>query len=121
VLEWATAQAREAKLDEQGVQQLFRVQIELAKQVQRAFLQDRQERLVFPAWVQGLDLATDLRPALLELGNRIIGELVRALPAFQRRGDLLRMTEEEVTTSVLSSEERRRLGEALWQIGQPGG
>jgi hypothetical protein len=58
---------------------------------------------------------------LLELGNRIIGELVRATPAFQERDDLLRITEEEITTSVLSPEERRRLGEALWQIGRPGG
>src|SRR5262249_28373098 len=64
VLVQVAAQAREAKLDEQRVQQLFSVQIELAKQVQRAFLQDQQEGLIFPAWAQGLDLSTDLRPVL---------------------------------------------------------
>lgn len=47
VLQQVAAQAREARLDEQTVQQVFRVQIELAKQVQRAFLHDQQGRLVF--------------------------------------------------------------------------
>jgi cyclohexadienyl dehydratase len=116
VLDRAAAQARETGLDEQGVRQLFRVQIELAKQVQRAFLRDRQGGPVFPAWARGLGLAADLRPVLFELGDRIIGELVRATPAFQKRDELLRMTEEEVTTSVLSLEERRRLGQALWRM-----
>jgi cyclohexadienyl dehydratase len=121
VLTQVAAQAREAKLDEQKVQQLFRVQIELAKQVQRAFLQDHQGRLVFPAWAQGLDLTTNIRPVLLELGNCIVHELVRATSALQERDALLRLTEEEITASVLSSEERHQLGEALWQVGQPGG
>jgi chorismate mutase-like protein len=121
VLQQVAAHAHEAKLDEQKVQQLFRVQIELAKQVQRAFLQDQQGRLVFPAWAQGLDLSTDIRPVLLELGNRIVHELVRAAPALQERDALLRMAEEEITASVLSLVERHQLGEALWQVGQPDG
>jgi cyclohexadienyl dehydratase len=120
VLKQGAVQAQEAKLDEQKVQQLFRVQIELAKQVQRAFLQNQQRQLVFPAWAQGLDLTTDIRPVLLEIGTRIVYELVRAAPAFQERTALLRMVEEEITASVLSLEERRQLGEALWQVGQPG-
>jgi chorismate mutase-like protein len=121
VLIQVAARAREAKLDEQKVQQLFRVQIELAKQVQHAFLQDHQGRLVVPAWAQGLDLTTDIRPVLLELGSRIVHELVRATSALQERDALIRLTEEELTATVLSSEERRQLGEALWQVGQPGG
>jgi cyclohexadienyl dehydratase len=121
VLQQVAAQARKAKLDEQKVQQLFRAQIELAKQVQRAFLQDQQGRLVFPAWAQGLDLTTDIRPALLELGTRIVAELARAIPALQEREALLRVAEEEITASVLSLAERRQLGEVLWQVGQPGG
>lgn len=121
VLKQVAAQAREAKLDEQKLQQVFRIQIELAKQVQRAFLQDQPGRLVSPAWAQGLDLTTDIRPVLLELGTRIVHELVRAVPALQERDALLRVAEEEITASVLSAEERRQLGEALWEIGQPGG
>jgi len=121
VLVQVAAQAREAKLDEQRVQQLFSVQIELAKQVQRAFLQDQQEGLIFPAWAQGLDLSTDLRPVLLELGNRIVREVTHALPALQDRDALLRMAEEEITASILSPTERHQLGESLWQIGQSGG
>jgi cyclohexadienyl dehydratase len=120
VLKQVAAQAREAKLDEQKVQQLFRVQIELAKQMQRAFLQNQQGQLVFPAWAQGLDLTTDLRPVLLELGNRIVLELGHATPAFQERDALLHLAEEEITASVLSLEERRQLGEVLWQVGQRG-
>ena len=116
VLEQVAAQAREAKLNEQNIQQLFRVQIELAKQVQRAFLQDQQERLIFPMWAQGFDLSTALRPVLLELGNRIVREVAHALPALQDRDALLRLAEEEITASVLSLEERRQLGEALWQV-----
>lgn len=121
VLTQVAAQARAAKLDEQKVQQLFQVQIELAKQVQRTFLQDQEGRLVFPAWAQGLDLTTDIRPVLLELGNRIVHELVRVVPALQERDALLHVAEEEITASVLSLEERRQLGVALWQVGQPGG
>ncbi len=118
VLQQVAAHAREAKLDEQQVQRLFRVQIELAKQVQRAFLGEQPGRFVFPAWAQGLDLTTDIRPALLELGTRIVAELARATPALQERESLLRLSEEEITTSVLSTAERRQLGEALWRVGQ---
>lgn len=121
VLQQVATQARQAKLDEQKVQQLFRVQIELAKQVQRAFLQDHQERLVLPAWAQGLDLTTDIRPVLLELARRIVHELAHAAPTVQEREAVLRLAEEEVTASVLSLEERRQLGEALWQVRQPDG
>jgi cyclohexadienyl dehydratase len=118
VLKHVAALAREAKLDEQKVQQLFRVQIELAKQVQRAFLQGQQGRLVFPAWAQGLDLTTDIRPALLELSARIVVELSRAAPALQEQDAVLRMAEEEITVSVLSVEERRQLGEAVWRAAR---
>lgn len=121
VLKQGAAQARETKLDEQKMQQLFRIQIKLAKQVQRAFLQNHQRQLVFPAWAQGLHLTTDIRPVLLELGTRIVHELVRAAPALQERDTLLHLAEEEITASILSLEERRQLGEALWQVGQPGG
>lgn len=121
VLQQVAAQAREAKLDEQKVQQLFQVQIELAKQVQRTFLQDPREPLIFPAWARGLDLTTDIRPVLLELGSRIVHELARAVPALQDREALLHLAEEEITASVLSLKERRQLGDALWQVGQPGG
>lgn len=121
VLKQVATQAREAKLDEQGVQRLFRVQIELAKQVQRAFLRDQPGRLVFPAWAQGLDLTSDIRPALLELGARIVSELVHAAPTLPERDALLRLAETEISASVLSVAERRHLGEAVWQVGQPGG
>jgi cyclohexadienyl dehydratase len=118
VLEQIAAQAQAANLNEQSIQQLFRVQIELAKQVQQVFLQDQHGQLAFPAWARGLDLSTDLRPVLAELGNRIVLEFARVRTALPNQTSLLRMSEEEITTSVLSPTERRQLGKALWQSSQ---
>ncbi len=70
------------------------------------------------------DNITDCRGFDVEVAQRVatdLGvalELARVRTVFPNHTSLLRMSEEEITPSVLSLEERRQLGEAVWQIGQ---
>jgi cyclohexadienyl dehydratase len=112
ILEHAEAQAQGAELDRTAIRELFRLQIELAKQVQRATLQGL---IPVPAWARGLDLNTDLRPVLVELGNRIVQELGSGAANLPDLQFTLRSVEEEITTAGISAEAKRQLGEALWR------
>jgi chorismate mutase-like protein len=113
VVQHAMVQAQGAGLDSSTVQELFRVQIELAKQVQRATLQGK---IPIPMWAQGLDLTTDLRPALVTVGDRIVRELPWVLPSLKDRDLPLRVAEEEITTAGIAESAERQLGTALWAI-----
>jgi cyclohexadienyl dehydratase len=100
VLERAALRARDRGLDPDGVRELFRVQIELAKIVQARA----------PEGPPTLDLAAELRPLLGELGDRIVDALVELRgqsldPA--RVSDALSLVEE------LTSEERGQLAAAV--------
>ncbi len=106
----ATVQVRYG--DPKTIQELFRVQIELAKQVQQ-FTLDTPEKI--PKWARGFSLASDLRPILSGLGDRIIDAFATLTRAPLTRDAVMRLTEEEIVTEGVSEEGKRRLGEALWQ------
>jgi len=112
ILERAEAQAQDVGLDRTASRELFRIQIELAKQVQQATLQGL---IPVPEWAHGLDLNTDLRPALVELGNRIVQELASTVISLREHQFTLRAVEEEITMTGISAETKRQLGEALWR------
>jgi cyclohexadienyl dehydratase len=114
----ALVQAQGTGLDGAIVQELFRVQIELAKQVQRAVLQGE---VVIPTWAHGLDLTEDLRPALVTVGNQIVRGLASLSPHLKDRDLTLRVTEEEITTPGVTAAGKRRLGEALWEVRRQAG
>lgn len=119
VLARVAAQVHGSEVKVRAVQNLFRVQIELAKQVQRAVWQNQTEQTLVPTWAHGLDLNTDLRPVFLELSDRIVQELLRVPFALQQdHPALLRQADEEITVSAINIEARRQLGEALWKVGQ---
>ena len=118
IVQHAVVQAQDTGLDSVAVQELFRVQIELAKQVQRATLQGE---VVIPAWAHGLDLTADLRPVLVTLGNRIVRELTSVLPSLEDRDLTLRVAEEEITTAGIPEAAKRQLGAALWEIRMQAG
>ena len=115
ILERVETQARDLGLEPTAVRELFRIQIELAKQVQRATLQGL---IPIPEWARGLDLNTDLRPALVELGDRIVQELASPAVNLTERQFTLRVVEEEITMAGISAETKRQLGEALWRTKQ---
>jgi cyclohexadienyl dehydratase len=70
VLEGAAANARQKGLPELPVRRFFEVQIDLSKAVERRMQES-----------SALDLETQIRPALNELGARIVGALRRARAA----------------------------------------
>lgn len=112
VIAHATSLAREKGANAKATRELFRQQIDLAKQVQETMLKNPHR---IPAWAQGLDLAADLRPALSDIGDRMV-ELFgsRAHPSLDR-DTVLRAAEEEITTEGVDATGRRRLGEAVWK------
>jgi cyclohexadienyl dehydratase len=121
VLTHVAAQARTLGLNEENVQRVFRIQIELAKQVQQAALQRVTEKNGIPSWAQGLDLSRDLRPALGELNDRIVHELARVSQVVHNQIKLQRLVNEEITVSGVSLEGKRQLADALSAISEKRG
>ena len=105
--------ARERGKNPEAMQELFLAQIELAKQVQRFVLND-PERI--PKWARGLDLASDLRPVLIDLGDQIVVLLAQHLPSPVTSEAVLGMAAEEVATEGVGDEGKRHLGEVVWLI-----
>jgi cyclohexadienyl dehydratase len=113
VLARVAAQARTLGLNEESIQQIFRVQIELAKQVQEVVLQQATEKNGIPLWAQGLDLSRDLRPTLGELNDRIVRELARVSERVPAQTIFQRLVNEEITVHGVSSEGKRQLADAI--------
>ncbi len=103
VLESAVRAAREHRLETAGIEALFAQQIELAKAVQRRSVAARAE----------LDLATELRPTLLRLGERILDTLERCAPFETSRLTPDRML---LLSPLLEPFEREQLRRALLEI-----
>jgi ABC-type amino acid transport substrate-binding protein/chorismate mutase len=103
VVEAAGRRARELGLPEAAVAELFRLQIELSKAVQ---LRQREPST--------LDLGSQIRPALIELGDRILEALARA----RAEGRLARLTLDELAllSPWLADPEREQVLSALRAI-----
>jgi cyclohexadienyl dehydratase len=97
----------------EAVQELFRVQIDLAKQVQR-FVLAAPERI--PPWAQGLDLASELRPILVDLGDQMLALLPQFMAPSMTQSAVVQLTEEEILTEGVTREDKQRLGEAVWRV-----
>lgn len=111
VIAQAATLARTQGKNPEAIQGLFRVQIDLAKQVQQSFV-NTPDRI--PRWARGLELGKDLRPALSDLGEQIISTVAQISPVASQ-GDISRLAEEEITTEGITVEGKRRLGEAAWR------
>jgi cyclohexadienyl dehydratase len=96
VLEGAAANSRERGLPEQPVRQFFELQIELSKAVERRMQEN-----------SALDLEKQIRPALNELGARIVGALSRAREAHALRSCTL--ADLEPLSPWLNEGERARM------------
>lgn len=112
VIAHATSLARAKGANAEATRDLFRQQIDAAKQVQETMLKNPHR---IPAWAQGLDLATDVRPALSEIGDRMIEMFGLYLSPTVDQAAVLRAADEEITTEGIDPSGRRRLGEAVWQ------
>jgi cyclohexadienyl dehydratase len=103
VLAAVTESARRAELPEKPAVALFALQIELSKAVQR-----RQRE------PSSLDLARDIRPALSELGERILYAVAEA----RREGALAELApaDLELLSPWLTPEEREQIRTALLEL-----
>lgn len=105
VLDAAAASARKVGLPEAQARDFFALQIELSKAVQRRMSE-----------ATTLDLAEQIRPALNELGDRILAAVVEARSAGQlAHGSLADL---EVLSPWLTDGERQRLLDTLQGLGQ---
>jgi cyclohexadienyl dehydratase len=105
VLARADGAARAAGLDPDSVRALFAVQIGLAKAIERRATQAEST----------LDLETELRPALSEIGDRIIASLAVAAPVEARA-----LAEDRLVplAELLSSDEVSELRTAILGVGR---
>ena len=116
VLEKIAALATQNALDPAALQALFRVQIDMAKQVQRGALHDvLHGQPAIPTWAQGRDLSQELRPTLSQLSNRIVQELARLAALIQNRDEMVMAAQQEITHASITPAAKRQLGEALWK------
>ena len=105
VLDSAAASARQVGLAEAATRDFFALQIELSKAVQRRSSE-----------ASDLDLARDIRPALNELGDRILSAVVEARSA----GQLARssLSDLEALSPWLTNEEREQLRDTLQALAR---
>ncbi|HYQ46867.1 MAG TPA: transporter substrate-binding domain-containing protein [Polyangiaceae bacterium] len=104
VLDSSAARALELGLPEARAREFFALQIELSKAVQRRMSE-----------ATTLDLAQEIRPALNELGDRILAAVVEA----RGEGQLAKSTlaDLEVLSPWLNGDERQRLVDSLRGLG----
>ena len=122
VLEKIAALATQNALDPAALHDLFRVQIDIAKQVQRGILCDvSQDQPAIPTWAQGHDLRQKLRPTLSQLSKRIVQELARLAPLIWDRDEIVTAVQQEITHANITPAAKRQLGEALWKGAQQPG
>ena len=120
VLEKIAALATQNALDPAALHDLFRVQIDIAKQVQRGILGDISQEAI-PTWAQGHDLRQELRPTLSQLSKRIVQELARLAPLAWDRDEIVAAVQQEITHADITPAAKRQLGEALWKGAQQPG
>jgi cyclohexadienyl dehydratase len=106
----AAAQAEAVPLPELRVRALFRAQIEAAVGVQQAVLSEPADPRT-----PTLDLETELRPALLRIGDRIAWLLVR-LPGPLDPGDVGRQTSEALDAPGLAPHPEAAIADAIAQL-----
>jgi len=119
VLEAAVADVRAAEgrnpvawtRNEDDIRRFFRAQIEAAKTVQRRTLAEAPDR----TGPKTPDLETELRPALLRIGDRI-STLLAALPSNLGAARIREVARRELTSPNLQQEDRAAITQALIEL-----
>jgi cyclohexadienyl dehydratase len=117
VLDATVERAAALGIEASSARSLFALQIELARDVQSRWIDEWKQGTPQPAALRDLD--RDLRPALDELGSRLLLHLYLALPEFERsdfpaRGQqLLGLLHPPSLDARLGKDDARRLLQAL--------
>lgn len=118
VIQKTAEAAGKAGLDEESTKQFFRVQIEAAKQIQRGWHKEWQEN-GFPEDAKFADLTTEIRPALIELGDDIIVQIKTTMPVLSNSSNedkLKRMIKSSIKVKHVDEITKEQLLEALTKI-----
>ncbi|MEZ0154487.1 MAG: gamma subclass chorismate mutase AroQ [Candidatus Reddybacter sp.] len=120
VLASAVASARKHQLDPATLDPFFRLQIELAKIIQKGWIENWQvEGLVSTKKDIVTDLKTEIRPKLIALGTQLVEQLPLALPELngaESFDQYLKTVDTAITTRFVTSEMKRELFQSLLQI-----
>lgn len=108
------ASAAQHGLDPDSIKQFFAVQIAIAKAIQYRYRADWQTN---PASRKPLDLQTQIRPALIQLGEKMIREIAAYCKLYGHFNPLqLNTFENSITEHYVTKKEKRLLFEALLKI-----
>ncbi len=122
VLASVIASARKQHLDPATVEPFFRLQIELAKIIQKGWIDSWQaDGPVLAKKDVIADLKTEIRPKLIALGARLVEQLPQALPelnASESFEKYSKAVDAAITTRFISPEMKRELLHSLLQIRQ---
>ena len=117
VLDATVERAAALGIEASSARSLFALQIELARDVQSQWIEEWKKGAPPPAALR--DLGRDLRPALDELGSRLLLHIYLALPEFERSDfparsqQLLGLLRPPSLDAHLSADDARRLLQAL--------
>ena len=122
VLASAIASARQQQLEAASIEAFFRLQIELAKTVQKGWIESWKTDGRLPQQMNAsADLKTDIRPKLLALGAQLVAQIPRALPELQAANSFdkhLNTIKGAIKTPFVSPAMQRELLQSLLQIRQ---
>lgn len=122
VLASAMASARQLPLDPATLEPFFRLQIEMAKKIQKSWIASWQAQGIAPvSQTLRADLKTQIRPALLALGAQMVEQLPPALLELKTLDSFtqaLEKVEATLTVPFVTPQMQRELLQSLLQIRQ---
>ncbi|MBV1932961.1 MAG: gamma subclass chorismate mutase AroQ [Porticoccaceae bacterium] len=120
VLKRVLVGAQENQLNPESVEAFFRLQIQLAKEVQKAWIKHWEvNRGGASANLVAADLNAEIRPKLISLGDQIIHQIPRALPELhgtERFASNLQEINQAITNPYVSNSRKQQLLDTLMKI-----
>ena len=120
VLASAIASARKLQLDPATLEPFFRLQIEVAKKIQKGWIEYWKAECIAPDRKNTTaDLKTEIRPALIILGDQLVEQLPLALPELNGADNFdqyLQTVDAALTTHFVTPEMKRQILQSLLQI-----
>lgn len=118
VIQTAAEAAGKEGFDEESTVAFFKIQIEAAKQIQEGWHNEWREN-GFPEDAGFADLVTEIRPALIELGDEIIVQIAVAMPVLSEPANsdkLKSMIKSGIKVKYVDDETKEKLLAALTEI-----
>ena len=122
VLASAIASAQKLQLDSATLEPFFRLQIEIAKKIQKGWIESWKTEGIVPVSKNNIvDLKTKIRPALIIIGDQLVEQLPFALQELNGADNLdqyLKTVDATLTSRFVNAEIKRELLQSLLQVRQ---